>query len=740
MDPLLSRVAQELKTEFERNKRILTFDEYLDVVAADPRAHTRGSAQYLVDCIDHFGRREADEATGADGESRFKIFDMDFADPKYRVIGQTGPQNAIYRSLSSFVKEGINNKLILLHGPNGSAKSSLIQCLMRGMEHYSQLPEGALYRFNWIFPIDKYMKQGFGLTGAGSREIHSYAKLPDDEIASRMPCDLKDHPLLLLPAAARVQYIEQAFERKKGRSSAGLPDYLTKGSLSHKSHQIFEALMTRYKGDIAKVLMHVQVERFYVSKRYRSAAVTIEPQMHVDGQARQITMDRSASSLPTSLQFLSLYELMGDLPEANRGVVDFADLLKRPVDTFKYLLTACEQGTINIGTTQASLDLVFIGSTNEIQLDAFKEFPDFTSFKARIELVRVPYILEYSEEKRIYDAQIQKIAGEKHVAPHTTFVAGLWATLTRLKKPNPSNYPSNLTEIIAALTPLDKAKLYDHAGMPASLTPDQRKYLKAAIPRLLEEYSGVPYYEGRVGASAREIKSILYSAAQDPEFECLSPLSVLRELDDFVKRVSEYEFLKQDVRDGYHDAYEFITVARNEYLSVLDQEVRESMGIFEKGQYEEYLKKYIASLSVLLKGEKLKNPITGKMETPDTKLLEEFEDIIDAPVGGKERDTFRHNVISTIGAYSLDHPNKPVRYRDVFPEFMTKLENHYFEQEKSKMTAMGNAINLFGTDRADDHSEGAKLARQTIATMQQKFGYCEGCAKAGVQFLIKTRY
>ena len=115
----------------------------------------------------------------------------------------------------------------------------------------------------------------------------------------------------------------------------------------------------------------------------------------------------------------------GDLIDANRGMVEYSDLLKRPVDTFKYLLIACETGNVNVGSSIAHLDTVLIGSTNELQLDAFKEFPDFTSFKARIELVRVPYLLEYSQEQKIYDLQIKKIAGDKHVAPHTTFVSSL---------------------------------------------------------------------------------------------------------------------------------------------------------------------------------------------------------------------------------------------------------------------------------------------------------------------------
>ena len=48
------------------------------------------------------------------------------------------------------------------------------------------------------------------------------------------------------------------------------------------------------------------------------------------------------------------------------------------------------------------LDEVLIGSSNEKQLEAFKEYPDWNSFKGRIELVRVPYLRRFSDEIQIY--------------------------------------------------------------------------------------------------------------------------------------------------------------------------------------------------------------------------------------------------------------------------------------------------------------------------------------------------
>ncbi|MBI3556607.1 MAG: serine protein kinase PrkA [Deltaproteobacteria bacterium] len=741
MEHLLSKIEQQVKTEFERTNRILTFEEYMDVVSAEPKRHTRGSAQYVVDMMDHFGHVET-----KNGSTHFKLFDMDFGadggDLRYRVIAQNDVQHSIYRSLQNFVKEGLNNKLVLLHGPNGSAKSSIVNCMTRGLEAYSETAEGATYKFNWIFPVDKYLKGGLGLatyTGA-KNNIDSFAKLAEEEIAARVTCELRDHALLLLPAPARRDLLGSVL---KGKGS--VPDYLSKGDLCHKCKMIFEALLTAYRGDLKRVLQHVQVERFYVSKRYRTAAVTIEPQMHVDASVRQVTMDKSLGFLPASLQSVSLYELSGDLVDANRGIVEYADLLKRPVDTFKYLLIACESGSVNVGPSIAFLDTVMVGSTNELQLDAFKEFPDFTSFKARIELIRAPYLLEYSEEKKIYDISIKKYAGEKHVSPHTTFVAALWAVLTRLKKPNAIHYQPNLTNIIGALTPVEKARLYDHAGMPSHLSAEERKLLKATIRKLRDEYSTVPYYEGRMGASAREIKGVLYDAAQNAEFECLSPLSVMWELEEFIKRrTSEYDFLKQDVKDGYHDSGEFINVVRNEYLAILDQEVRESMGVFDTRQYEDFLKRYIINLSSQLKKEKIKNAITGKMENPDVHLIDEFEQIIEAPPGGAEREAFRNNVISSIGAYALDHAKdfagQAVDYRLVFPEYMKKLEDHYFNQQKSQMRMLSDAIQFFGTEKEDRTTDHFKLATQTIGTMVKKLGYCEVCARQTILYLLKTKY
>ncbi len=759
----LGFVDQLTKTDFEANRRILSFEEYMGTLAEDPQTQLRGSARYMVDMMDHFGKtpvKNPGVVTATGGQVyRFQLFDLPIDGNSRKVVGHEAVQTQFYSSLKGFARQGLNNRLLLLHGPNGSAKSSIIQSMMNGMERYSHERGGSLYSFSWVFPVEKSTKAALGLGGqypSGREPLESYAKLPDEDVAARIPCDMRDHPLLLIPASQRKAVLVRLLgEAKAEELWVTMPHYLTRGELSHRNKQIFEALLNANGGDLKKVLMHIQVERYFLSRRYRRGLVTIEPQMHVDAQYQQLTMNKSLGNLPASLQSLNLFQLSGDLIEGNHGAVEFSDLLKRPVDTFKYLLIACETGSVNVGSAIAYLDSVLLGSTNELQLDAFKEFPDFMSFKGRIDLIRVPYLLSVSEEREIYQPDLEQISQEKHVAPHTDWTIAQWAVLTRLKKPNSINFAPNISTLVANLTPLEKARLYDTGDMPESLGAEDRKVLRANIRKLREEYQNIPYYEGRMGASPREMKAILHSAAQNSDFASLTPLAVMRELEEFVKRVSEYEFLKQDVKDGYHDATEFINVVRNEYLNIIDREVRDCMGLYDRKQWEDFIKRYVQHVALALKKEKIKNPITGKLEDPDFSLIQEFEKIVEAPAEGAERESFRQNIISQVGAWSLDHAGEPVVYAKVFPEYWHKLERHYYESQKALLTKMHTALMVYGKaegggamgpGRGVPHAQGAvteegrQLALQTVARMQERLGYSEDSAREVITFLMRSRY
>src|SRR5262245_8508751 len=207
---LLVDLGAAVREDFTRNRRVMSFAEYLNLVVSDPMRQLRSSTQYLVDCFDHYGTSMVKYPWGE--VRRFHLFDAPWADGEDRLFGQEPVQNSVYRVLRSFVQDGRPNKLILLHGPNGSAKSTFIRCLGRGLEHYSTLDEGALYRFSWIFPTQKHTRGGIGFGGVNEAlhaSLDSFAYLPDDVIDARLGDELRDHPLLLVPLDERHKLIER---------------------------------------------------------------------------------------------------------------------------------------------------------------------------------------------------------------------------------------------------------------------------------------------------------------------------------------------------------------------------------------------------------------------------------------------------------------------------------------------------------------------------------------------------
>jgi predicted Ser/Thr protein kinase len=466
--------------------------------------------------------------------------------------------------------------------------------------------------------------------------------------------------------------------------------------------------------------------------------------MYVDAKSRQLTMDQNIAELPPVLKSLNLYEFSGALPQSNRGIIEFQDLLKRPIDTFRYLLSACEEGRISVGGMIAFLDVVWMGSTNDLELDEFKEYPDFTSFKARMELVQVPYLLQVSKEKEIYEQKIRQISPEKHVAPHTTWVIALWAILTRLKKPNPNRYPPELGYVISNLTPLEKALIYGDGQLPENLTTEERNHLKANLKLIEEEFGDVPYYEGRIGASPREMITTLYRAASLPEHQCLTPLSALKALGELVQKSDQYMFLKQEPQGGYHDPKKFIAIVRQEYMDVLDDEIRDALGLVEQKTYHDLIEKYVNHVRHLIKNEKIQNPMTGSFEDPDKKFIEKFEKMVQV----KDPDVFRQNILTSIASWVLENkkesdesaPLSGEDYADVFSDLIKNLEEHYFSQQKELLKKLSRALQIYGTKEEDKSSNERKKLHSALENLKKDFGYCEHCGLEAISFLLKSKY
>ncbi|MCC7108426.1 MAG: serine protein kinase PrkA [Deltaproteobacteria bacterium] len=732
---LLDRFADATAKDHKARRSILSLEEYLDDVYAHPRRHVRNSAQYLMDVVQHFGQAEVKLPTGK--VVRNRLFDAAFDEGRGRVVGQERVQQQVVRVLENFVRSGRIDRLILLHGPNGSAKTSLIQALTRAAEVYSQSEDGALYRFNWVFPTGTVQKGKLGFGGESSKTSGSYAHLEAGSVEARVPCEFRDHPLLLLPRDQRTALFEELRAAERLPRDWTLPEVLKVGDLSVKNRKIFDALMTHYHGEVREVLRHVQVERFYLSRRYRSGVVAVEPQMSVDAYSRQVTADKSMGMLPVALQHLALYETAGALNDANRGVLEFNDLLKRPLDAWKYLLVAIEQAQASLDHVSVFLDMLMIASSNEVHLDAFKQHHDWPSFKGRMELVTAPYLLRVQDELQIYLEQIPRSLSGVHIAPHALEVAARWAVLTRLEPPNPEAWEGEQQKLVAELSPVEKMRLYDDGSVPERLTQKERKELRQVAVDLYDEHAANDEYEGRHGASAREIRVALLNAAQSSKFDHLSPIAVFDELRELVRARSSYEWLRRDAVRGYRDAEGFVDTVEELYVRDLDEEIRTAMGLVKAGSHVELFERYIKHVSAWTRKEKLADALTGKLVDADAELMKRVEDVLLA--SSESPDEFRKSVIAQIGAYKLEHPEEQVDYALLFGGYMKRLNEDFFNQRRRLVERLEQAYlkTLDGDDKDLDAKDREQVAsfRSNLAAL----GYNDASARAAVAFLMARR-
>ena len=733
----IASMGEHVQQRFAANERVLSFAGYLEVVERSPRVQLRNAALYMRDMFDYYGTEDVSHPTGK--VRRFKLFDAPWDGDCVGLVGQERVQNAIYRVLCNFVRQGRVDRFILLHGPNGSSKSTVSDMLARAMEDYCQHEEGALYTFSWVFPNQGAERAGIGFGDVAKKKIRpddSYAHLDETAVDARVSSSTRDHPLLLIPKDMRRELLTELAKGLDGNYT--IPDYLWNGDLCQRSKEIYEALLAAYDGDYLRVLRHVQVERFYVSRRYRLGAARVEPQLAVDARMQQVTADRSLAALPAALQNVALYESEGQLVRGNRGMIDFPDLFKRPIEAFKYLLIAVEDGRVALDQSNLFLDMVFIGSANEMLLNAFMQSPEWMSFKARMELIRVPYLLDFHLEQRIYDLQVTETEVGKAIAPHATEVAALWAVLGRMQLPQAESFEEPVATLVKKLAARDKAMLYAEKRLPEGVTGESAKMLRAAIGDIYRTTDNAIIYEGRIGPSAREVKTAIMNAAQNPQYPCLSPEAVLQELALLVKETTLYEYLRQEVKSGYCDYTGFLSVARSWYLDHVDSEVREAMGLVEESRYGELFDRYVNNVTHFVRREKLRNEITGRLEDPDVRLMAQVEEQLDQT---GDAEVFRQAIMTKIGAWSVDNPGARPLYGEIFGDYFDKLRKRYFHQQRQRVErVLRHSLQVMAKDESGLDAEEISEVRAMLDRLREQHGYREQCAQEVIRALVKYRY
>jgi serine protein kinase len=618
-----------------------TFNDYLNLVKENPKV-TRNAFQRMYDMIVERGKSEYTEFKKP--ITRYKFFDDEDSDGKDAVFGLDVPLMKLVNVLrSAALGYGTEKRVILLHGPVGSAKSTICRMLKKGLEAYSKTEQGALYTFEWF---DESGELG-GLLGKDTKSFAS---------------PMHEEPLLLIPEDLRPRIAEELNRGNKTDFRIHID-----GELSPPSRFIFRQLMERYNGDLGKVLSHVRVKRLVLSESDRIGIGTFQPKDEKNQDSTELTGDINYRKIAEygSDSDPRAFNFDGEFNVANRGMIEFVEVLKLDVAFLYDLLGASQEHRVKPKKfAQTFIDEVIIGHTNEPEYRRLQDNEFMEALRDRTVKIDIPYITKWKHEVNIYkkDFNSRKMRGIS-IAPHTVEMAAMWAVLTRLEKPKKAN-----------LSRLQKLKLYDGKSLP-NYTEDNVKELRKESER-----------EGLDGISPRYIQDKLSNAlvnAQQSNRGSVNPFMVMNELESGLRHHSliANEELKADYR-------ELLSVVKQEYEEIIKGEVQRAISA-DDSALARLCGNYIDNVKAYTQKERVRNQFTGQDEEPDERLMRAVEEKIEIPESRK--DDFRREIMNYIGALSLE--GKKFDYK-TNERLHKALELKLFEDQKDsiKLTSLVSSV------------------------------------------------
>ena len=647
------------------------FGSYLDLVKKDPRI-LRTSFKRLYDMIISYGTEEYEDSRKK--MTHYKFFDDPIENGKDAIFGL----DAYLMKLMNVIKSaahlyGTEKRVILLHGPVGSSKSTIVRLMKKGLEQYSQTPDGALYSFEWL-------------------NVPKDFNHPEKSEKETVPCPMHEDPVHLIPEDGREEFLRELLGKKA-------EEVQVEGDLCPSCRQIYRELTKLYDGNWLQVLDHVRVKRIILAEQDRVGIGTFQPKDEKNQDSTELTGDINYRKIAEygSDSDPRAFNFDGEFNIANRGIIEFIEVLKLDVAFLYDLLGASQEHKIKPKKfPQTDIDEVIIGHTNEPEYKKLQNNEYMEALRDRTVKIDIPYITKWSEEVKIYqkDYNQDKIRGT-HIAPHTLDMAAMWAVLTRLEEPKKAN-----------LTLIQKMKLYDGRMIPG-FTEDNVRELRKESRR-----------EGLDGISPRYVQDKISNAlVKDTDERCINPFMVLNELESGLQHHSL--ITNEEQKKHYR---ELLSVVKKEYAEIVKNEVQRAISADEDA-IKRLFSNYIDNVKAYVQKEKVKNKYTGEDEEPNEKLMRSIEEKIDIPESRKE--DFRREVMNYIGAMALDNKKFEWNSND---RLAKALELKLFEDQKDSIklsTLVSTVVDKETQEKID-----------VVKTrMIKNYGYCDVCSTDVLNFV-----
>lgn len=618
----LIRKLEEFRAQEQALSWEGTFADYFEIVKQHPEvaqlAHARVFNMIMAEGVE----------VGKRGETRYNFFNKE-------IFGLDRPLQQIVEYFNSSAQRlEVRKRILLLMGPVGGGKSTIVSMLKHGLEAYSRTERGAVYA-----------------------------------IAT---CPMHEEPLHLIPLSLRSD-----FEREYG--------IYIEGDLCPRCRYDLEHT---WEGHIERV----PVKRIALSEKGRVGIGTFQPSDPKSQDVSELvgSIDLSTIGEVGSESDPRAYRFDGELNIANRGLMEFVEMLKADERFLYVLLTLSQEQNIKTGRfSMIYADEVLVSHTNESEYVTFASNRKSEALQDRVILVRVPYNLRVGDEVRIYEKLLRQSSLQNvHIAPHTLRVSSVFAVLSRLE-------PSKK----AGMSLMKKLKLYDGEDVEDFKTKDVKELQDEALR------------EGMEGISPRYIINRLSSALVREGITCINPIDALRALRDGLE---QHTSITREQREHYLN---LIAEARKEYDDLAKKEVQRAFVYSYEEAARTLLNNYLDNVEAYCNKQKLRDPITEEEIDPDEPLMRSIEEQIGVSENAKK--AFREEILIRIS--SLARRGQSFSY--------TSHERLKEAIEKKLFADLRDVVKITTSARTPDPEQLRKI-NEVVDRLVRDHGYCPSCANA----------
>lgn len=560
--------------------------------------------------------------TKENGYSKFRFFENEIY----------GLEDTIERLVNEYFHPAakrldVRKRILLLMGPVSGGKSTIVTLLKHGLEQYSKTDEGAVYAIKG--------------------------------------CPMHEDPLHLIPDYLRDDFFEEFGIR-------------IEGSLSPLNTMRLEK---EYDGRIEDVL----IERIFFSEDKRVGIGTFTPS---DPKSQDIADLTGSIDFSTIAEYGSesdprAYRFDGELNKANRGLMEFQEMLKLDEKFLWHLLSLTQEGNFKAGRfALISADELIVAHTNETEYRAFISNKKNEALHSRIIVMPIPYNLKVSQEEKIYEKMISESdMAHVHIAPHALRVAAIFSVLTRLKISKKQG-----------IDIVKKMRLYDGENVEGFNSADLEE-LKKEFPN-----------EGMDGIDPRYVINRISSAIIRKEVDAINALDVLRSLKE---GLDQHASISKDDKEEYLN---YISIARKEFDEIAKKEVQKAFVYSYEESARTLMDNYLDNVEAYCNKHKMKDPLTGEEMNPDEKLMRSIEEQIGISENAKR--AFREEILIRISAYA----RKGKR-------FDYKSHERLREAIQKKLFADLKDVVKITTSSATPDENHLKKINEVVARLIDEYGY-----------------